>query len=107
MRRCSTCSALAALDPVSQVTSPPEDDLHYAKAKLLQNAGMTDLAVRELQAGNSSGPSWEMLEIAKMYTSGGEYFRALQALKRAIDGVLRDGRSALPHEYWQGLFPRP
>lgn len=100
-------ASLAALDPVSQTTEPPEDDLHYARAKLLENAGMTDLAVRELQAGSSSGPSWEMLEIAKIYTSGGDYYRALQALKRAISGVFAMDVSALPMQYWQGLFPRP
>ncbi|MGC2112619.1 MAG: tetratricopeptide repeat protein, partial [Candidatus Korobacteraceae bacterium] len=77
-------SSAAALDPVSQIIEPPEDDLHYDRAKLLENAGMTDLAVRELQAGSATGPSWEMIEIAKIYTSGGEYYRALQALKRAI-----------------------
>ena len=100
-------TSLAALDPVSQITSPPEDDLHYARAKLLENAGATDLAVRELQAGSSTGPSWEMLEIAKIYTSGGDYYRALQALKRAISGVFAMDVSALPMQYWQGLFPRP
>ncbi len=99
--------SLAALDPVSQITDPPEDDLHYNRAKLLENAGVTDLAVRELQAGSSTGPSWEMLEIAKIYTSGGEYYRALQALKRAISGYFAMDVSALPSQYWQGLFPRP
>ena len=97
----------AALDPVSQITDPPEDDLHYNRAKLLENAGATDLAVRELQAGSSTGPSWEMLEIARIYTSGGEYYRALQALKHAIAGVFSMDVSALPLQYWQGLFPRP
>ncbi len=97
----------AALDPVSQTIEPPEDDLHYNRAKLLENAGMTDLAVRELQAGSTGGPSWEMLEIAKIYTSGGDYYRALQALKRAISGVFAMDVSALPAPYWQGLFPRP
>jgi soluble lytic murein transglycosylase len=100
-------SSAAALDPTSQIISPPEDDLHYNRAKLLENAGMTDLAVRELQAGSSTGPSWEMLEIAKIYTSGGEYFRALQALKRAISGYFSMDVSELPPPYWQGLFPRP
>ena len=99
--------AQVALDPVSQVTTPPDDDLHYNRAKLLENAGMTDLAVRELQAGSASGPSWEMIEIAKIYTSGGEYFRALQALKRAISGYFSMDVSELPSPYWQGLFPRP
>ena len=68
---------------------------------------MTDLAVHELQAGSSTGPSWEMLEIAKIYTSGGEYFRALQALKRAISGYFSMDVGELPSPYWQGLFPRP
>jgi soluble lytic murein transglycosylase len=100
-------SSAAALDPTSQITSPPEDDLHYNRAKLLENAGMTDLAVHELQAGSSTGPSWDMLEIAKIYTSGGEYFRALQALKRAISGYFSMDVGELPSPYWQGLFPRP
>ncbi len=100
-------SSMAALDPVSQIVDPPEDDLHYNRAKLLENAGMTDLAVRELQAGSVTGPCWEMLEIAKIYTSGGEYYRALQALKRAISGYFAMDVSTLPLQYWQGLFPRP
>ena len=99
--------SLPALDPLSQVTDPPEDDLHYNRAKLLENAGMTDLAVRELQAGSSTGPCWEMLEIAKIYTSGGDYYRALQYLKRVVSGVFAMDVSALPMQYWQGLFPRP
>jgi len=94
-------------DPTAQVTDPPEDDLHYMRARLLENAGVTDLAVRELQAGSSEGPSWEMLEIARIYSSGGEYYRALQALKRAISGYFAFDINALPAEYWHGLFPRP
>ena len=103
----SHVSSMPALDPVSQITDPPEDDLHYNRAKLLENAGVTDLAVRELQAGSTSGPCWEMIEIAKIYTSGGEYYRALQALKRAISGYFAMDVGQLPVPYWQGLFPRP
>jgi soluble lytic murein transglycosylase len=99
--------SVAPLDPVSQITAPPEDDLHYNRAKLLENAGMTDLAVHELQAGSTTGPCWEMLEIARIYSSGGEYYRALQALKHAINGYFAMDVSALPLQYWQGLFPRP
>jgi soluble lytic murein transglycosylase len=100
-------SPAATFEPEALATTPPEDDLHYNRAKLLENGGMTDLAVRELQAGSSTGPSWEMLEIARIYTSGGEYFRALQALKRAIAGYFAMDVSGLPAEYWHGLFPRP
>ncbi len=96
-----------AYDDDSKVTDPPEDDLHYMRARLLENAGMTDLAVRELQAGSSTGPSWEMLEIARIYSSGGDYCRALQALKRAIAGYFAMDVDGLPAPYWHGLFPRP
>ncbi len=96
-----------AYDDDSKVTDAPEDDLHYMRARLLENAGMTDLAVRELQAGSSTGPSWEMLEIARIYSSGGDYYRALQALKRAIAGYFAMDVDGLPAPYWHGLFPRP
>lgn len=88
-------------------TTPPADDLHYSRAKLLENAGAFDLAVRELQNGTGEGPSWEMIEVARMYTAAGEYFRALQALKHCVSGYFAMEISQLPAEYWQGLFPRP
>jgi len=98
---------LTKMEPESLQTSPPTDDLHYNRSRLLENAGALDLAVKELQAGTSSGPSWEMVEIARMYTSAGEYYRALQALKKAINGYFAMDMNALPQPYWQGLFPRP
>jgi len=88
-------------------TAPPADDLHYSRAKLLENAGALDLAVRELQNGTTEGPSWEMIEVARMYTAAGEYFRALQALKHCVSGYFALEINQLPAEYWQGLFPRP
>jgi soluble lytic murein transglycosylase len=88
-------------------TSPPDDDLHYDRAKLLENAGALDLAVRELMNGTGDGPSWEMVEVARMYTAAGEYFRALQALKRCVSGYFAMDLNQLPAEYWHGLFPRP
>ncbi len=88
-------------------TQPPADDLHYSRAKLLENAGALDLAVRELQNGASDGPSWEMVEVARMYTAAGEYFRALQALKHCVSGYFAMEMGDLPPEYWHGLFPRP
>ncbi len=42
-------SPAAAVSPTAQIIDPPEDDLHYNRAKLLENAGVTDLAVRELR----------------------------------------------------------
>jgi len=98
---------ISKIEPEALQTTPPTDDLHYNRARLLENAGAVDLAVRELQDGSSSGPSWEMVEVARMYTASGEYYRALQALKRAVSGYFAMDTTALPQPYWEGLFPRP
>jgi soluble lytic murein transglycosylase len=99
--------AITTIEPESLQTAPPADDLHYNRSRLLENAGALDLAVRELQAGTSSGPSWEMVQVARMYTDAGEYYRALQSLKKAVNGYFAMELSALPQPYWEGLFPRP
>ena len=98
---------LTKMEPESLETTPPSDDLHYNRSRLLENAGALGLAVRELQAGTNSGPSWEMIEIARMYSAAGEYYRALQALKKAVNGYFAMDMNALPQPYWEGLFPRP
>jgi len=98
---------MTKMEPASLETTPPADDLHYNRARLLENAGALDLAVRELKDGSSNGPSWEMVQVARMYTDAGEYYRALQALKKAINGYFAMELSALPQPYWEGLFPRP
>ena len=98
---------ITKIEPESLETAPPTDDLHYNRSRLLENAGAIDLAVRELQAGTTSGPSWEMVQVARMYTDAGEYYRALQALKKAVSGYFAMDISALPQPYWEGLFPRP
>jgi len=100
-------SAAKQYDGEALRTTPPADDLHYSRAKLLENAGALDLAVRELQNGTNDGPSWEMVEVARMYTAAGEYFHALQALKHCVSGYFAMEIKQLPAEYWQGLFPRP
>ena len=98
---------LTKIEPEALETAPPPDDLHYNRSRLLENAGAVDLAVRELQAGSSSGPSWEMVEVARMYTAAGDYYKALQALKKTINGYFAMDQTALPQPYWEGLFPRP
>lgn len=98
---------LTRIEPEALQTQPPTDDLHYNRSKLLENAGAVDLAVKELQAGTTSGPSWEMVQVARMYTDAGDYYKALQALKKTINGYFAMDTSALPQPYWEGLFPRP
>ena len=109
---CSDCSLAATHRFGEDVRSPPRRSPIRPRTtfitcarKLLENAGVTDLAVRELQAGSSEGPSWEMLEIARIYSSGGEYYRALQALKRAISGYFAFDVNALPAGVLAWAFP--
>lgn len=86
----------------------PSDDLRAQKARLLQNGGMTDLAVRELKAAAAEGGNgWATAEIARLYHDNGEYHRALEVLKRAVPAYFAMDISDLPRPYWEFLFPRP
>jgi len=109
-----TDSVLGGIPPVkpfpeeAQETTPPAGDLHVEKSRLLENAGMSDFAVKELQAAEGgNGANWASLEIARVYSSAGKYHRALQMLKRAVPTYYSVELSALPREYWEHLFPRP
>ncbi|MBZ5646728.1 MAG: transglycosylase SLT domain-containing protein [Acidobacteriia bacterium] len=85
--------------------TPPADSLRAQKALLLENGGLLELAVRELQAANAA--DWALAEIAKIYQDSGQYYRALQTLKRAYPGYFALDLPQLPRDFWQTLFPRP
>jgi soluble lytic murein transglycosylase len=100
--------------PPIQLTSaysrvePPADDLRAQKAQLLQNGGLTEFAIRELRmASEEGGASWATAEIARLYRDNGQYYRALQVLKRAVPAYFAMDLEALPRPYWEDLFPRP
>ncbi|MGZ4812501.1 MAG: lytic transglycosylase domain-containing protein [Terriglobales bacterium] len=101
--------------PPIQLTSaytrvqPPADDLRAQKAELLQNGGLTEFAIRELRmaAEEEDGASWATAEIARLYRDNGQYYRALQVLKRAVPSYFAMDLEALPRPYWEDLFPRP
>ncbi len=84
----------------------PDDDLRLQKARLLQNAALYDFAARELQAEADQGEGWAVVEMARMYTRGGQYYRALQVLKRTVPRYFSVDVDALPRPYWESLFPR-
>ena len=87
---------------------PPADNLRLQKARLLENDGLTDFAVRELRAASAEGGSaWVPTEIARLYKDDGQYHRALQVLKAAVPSYFALDLSALPRNYWEDLFPRP
>jgi soluble lytic murein transglycosylase len=87
---------------------PPADNLRLQKARLLQNGGLGDFALRELRAAASEGgSSWAIAEIARQYKDDGQYHRALQVLKAAVPSYYAMDIRALPRPYWEDLFPRP
>ncbi len=89
-------------------SDPPSGDLHVEKSRLLENAGLADFAVKELQAADDdSGPGWATLQAARIYRDAGKYHRSLQILKRAVPTYYSVELSELPREYWEHLFPKP
>jgi peptidoglycan lytic transglycosylase len=93
--------------PITNDT-PPEDNLRVQKAKLLENGGLLDFAVRELKAAaeEEKGGSWLPAETARMYIDVGRYDIAVETLKRAVPSYFAVDLSSLPRSYWEALFPK-
>lgn len=91
------------------VATAPQDNLRLQKALLLGNCGMTDFAVKELQAAASpeEGANWTLGQIAQLYYDSGLYYRSLQSLKHAVPGYYSFEMNDLPRMFWEDLFPRP
>jgi len=86
----------------------PPNQLRAEKSRLLENAGLNEFAIRELQAERGGqGPRWATLQIARIYLEGGQNHRAIQFLKKALPGYYSVDLPALPRPYWEILFPRP
>jgi len=88
------------------VDSFPEDSPHLAKARLLANAGLTEYIAQEIKADPNSS-SWSALAEGQIYSSYGETFRAVRALKRAIPNAASAPIQSIPLVYWRILFPEP
>jgi soluble lytic murein transglycosylase len=106
----------ALLDHIAPLTSAlkipdaeaPEDNLRVARARLLSNGALADMAVRELQAAASEeGGSWAPPEMAKVYQDGGRYDRGIEIMKRLTPNYFAVDIPDLPRPYWEALFPRP
>ncbi len=86
---------------------PPEDNLRVARARLLSNGALADMAVRELQAAASQeGGSWAPPEMARVYQDGGRYDRGIEIMKRNTPNYFAVDIPDLPRPYWEALFPR-
>ena len=93
--------------PNFSLTIPP-DNLRAQKSLLLENCGLTDFAVRELQAaGAETGGNWSVAQIAKLLSDSGKYNAAIETLKRATPRYYAYSPADLPRQIWEGLFPRP
>ncbi len=102
----------AELDRIPPLPEPhlvdtfPEDSPHLAKARLLANAGLNEYIAREIKADPDSS-SWSALAEAQIYSSYGETFRAVRALKRALPNAAAAPIQSIPLVYWRILFPEP
>lgn len=86
--------------------SAPADDVRVQKSKLLENAGLVDFAVRELQKAAGANSEWLAAEMARVYGEAGIYHRALQTVKRAVPGYYSFQLGDLPRPFWEYLFPK-
>ena len=98
-----------ALSPAGKIVAvaPPDDNLRVARARLLSNGGLADMAVRELQAAASQeGGTWAPPEMARVYQDGGRYDRGIEIMKRATPNYFAVDIPDLPRPYWEALFPK-
>ncbi|MGA8528280.1 MAG: transglycosylase SLT domain-containing protein [Acidobacteriaceae bacterium] len=106
-----TADSVAMLDTLHPEAIPelsddvPEDDPHVVKARLLANAGLNEYIAPEIQAADGSD-EWGAFAEADIYASGGEAWRAMRLLKRAIPFYISAPIEALPVAYWRILFPQ-
>ncbi|MGB7266524.1 MAG: transglycosylase SLT domain-containing protein [Terracidiphilus sp.] len=103
----ASASELDRFQPLPQphlVDSFPEDSPHLAKARLLANAGLNEYIAQEIKADPDSS-SWSALAEAQIYSSYGETFRAVRALKRALPNAASASIQSIPLAYWHILFP--
>jgi len=97
------------LDLTNKFTTsdPPAEDLHVQKARLLENGGLVDFAVREIQAGAPSDDgNWMLAETARLYQDSGRYDRAIEVMKRGVPNYFAVDVPELPRTYWEALFPK-
>jgi soluble lytic murein transglycosylase len=100
---------VSALSTAGKITAadPPDDNLRVARARLLSNGGLADLAIRELQAAASQeGGTWAPPEMARVYQDGGRYDRGIEIMKRSTPNYFAVDIPDLPRPYWEALFPK-
>jgi soluble lytic murein transglycosylase len=100
---------VAPLSTAGKITAsdPPDDNLRVARARLLSNGGLADMAVRELQAAASQlDGAWAPPEMARVYQDIGRYDRGIEIMKRTTPNYFAVDLPDLPRPYWEALFPK-
>lgn len=92
--------------PPTLIDELPENDPHLIKARLLANAALNEYIGPEIQASPTAA-QWGTLAEAEIYSSFGETWRSLQAMKHSGVSFLSVDIDDIPHTYWELLFPRP
>lgn len=92
--------------PPTLIDELPENDPHLIKARLLANAALNEYIGPEIQASPTAA-QWGTLAEAEIYSSFGETWRSLQAMKHSGVAFLSVDIDEIPHKYWELLFPRP
>ncbi len=88
--------------------APPTDSLRLQRAHLLENAGLVEFAVKELNSeADSFAGHWFTLESARLFADSGRYDRSIETMKRALPGYFTYDTDAMDRKYWELLFPRP
>ncbi len=99
--------ASAQKAPAPDLTAElPENDTHLIKARLLANAALNEYIAPEIRAADGSA-QWGALAQGEIYTSYGEYTRALQAMKQSKISFFTQPMAQVPEVYWHLLFPQP
>jgi soluble lytic murein transglycosylase len=100
---------ISPLSSTGKITAadPPDDNLRVARARLLSNGALVEMAVRELQAAASQeGGTWAPPEMARVYQDVGRYDRGIEIMKRSTPNYFAVDVSDLPRPYWEALFPK-
>ena len=88
-------------------TADLSEDERFAKADDLEVIGLSDLALRELNAALERAPTSPKinLRIAQFYSRRGESFQATLVLRRGYPDLYSYSESDVPREAWQIFFP--
>lgn len=92
-----------------QVSRTPVPETQLEKAQMLQQIGLTALAVHELQTVlDVNGPVEPVvIELIRCLHAAGRYGQAIETMKTVVPNYSRFSFSSLPRPYWDALFPRP